>query len=448
MRFDWVLSSVASVLSSVVGIYLAKRILFPARDLSSCYKRIQDLERQRGRALTELKLNEHECEISKDIVTPEDITVDFSSIGALEDIKESIQEVLFLQINRPDLFKDYKSKLLRPPKGILLYGPPGTGKTMMAKAIAKEGQLAFINVNQATLLNKLWGESEKLVQAIFTLAHKLQPCVVFFDEIDCFFQGGQDKLNPHYLSLESLFITLWDGLLTNPSSCVVVIGATNRPHCLSPALLRRLPLQFHFGLPNARQREKILQVVLKDEPLAPHFQIKELALLTEDYSGSDLEELCKKAALEPLREFIGNEKDRTQIGASLRPMELKDFCKAMKEVAPTGRKAQEYHQNLSPNRHSSGSGASDLRFNPLQLLLAMMGNAEQNASLGSSHEHNDDDVHEASEKNDEDERIAKWSKRFEGENGAKLLEQLCALMNVDISQPRPVVIRELATVFM
>lgn len=145
---------------------------------------------QKRQNLRKVNLTEYETIVASDIVSPETMTVTFDDIGGLQEIKLQIMEALILPIKRPDLFK---GKLLKIPRGILLFGPPGTGKTMIAKAISKTSESVFINVNLANILQKYWGESEKIIAAIFSLAEKVQPAIIFIDEIDCLFRKRQDS---------------------------------------------------------------------------------------------------------------------------------------------------------------------------------------------------------------------------------------------------------------
>lgn len=141
--------------------------------------------KQLGRQDVRLDLNEHEETIATELILPSEIDVDFDSIGGLEPIISSLQESVIAPLCQPDLFSA-GGDLLTAPKGVLLFGPPGTGKTMLAKAMAKESGAAFINMHVSTMTNKWFGESNKLVSALFSLARRLQPAIIFIDEIDSF----------------------------------------------------------------------------------------------------------------------------------------------------------------------------------------------------------------------------------------------------------------------
>jgi ATPase family AAA domain-containing protein 1 len=147
-----------------------------------------------------------------------------------------IYELAVLPLRRPDLFNK-PGRLLSSPKGLLFYGSPGTGKTMLAKAIAKESGAAFINLRMSTLMNKYFGESNKLVAAVFSLAYKLAPAIIFIDEIESFLRQRSGGDESAWISLKAEFMTLWDGMLSDASVPVLVLGATNRPYDLDQVII-------------------------------------------------------------------------------------------------------------------------------------------------------------------------------------------------------------------
>ncbi|VDK37849.1 unnamed protein product [Taenia asiatica] len=167
--------------------------------------------------------------------------------------------------------------------------------------------LARIVDTISNLVNMWYGESQKLAEAVFSLAHKLQPSIIFIDEIDSFLTTRSTHDHEATRMMKTQFMALWDGLLSEPDSRIMVIGATNRPGDLDSAILRRLPYKVQVPLPDARQRQKIMEVHLRGEPLdasvTPTF-LKDFALQTEGLSGSDLFEICREAALRNLREWL------------------------------------------------------------------------------------------------------------------------------------------------
>ncbi|PWY86843.1 ATPase family AAA domain-containing protein 1 [Aspergillus heteromorphus CBS 117.55] len=260
----------------------------------------------------DLVLNQYEQAIAMDVVAPDDIPVSFEDIGGLDDIIEELKEAVIYPLTMPHLYTS-TSSLLTAPSGVLLYGPPGCGKTMLAKALAHESGACFINLHISTLTEKWYGDSNKLVNAVFSLARKLQPSIVFIDEIDAVL--GTRRSGEHEASgmVKAEFMTHWDGLTSANSrgepQQVVVLGATNRMQDIDDAILRRMPKKFPVSLPPAAQRLRILSLILKDtkvdrEDFDLHYLVKTMAGM----SGSDIKEACRDAAMVPVRELIRQKK--------------------------------------------------------------------------------------------------------------------------------------------
>ncbi|XP_042468971.1 uncharacterized protein LOC122051764 isoform X2 [Zingiber officinale] len=294
--------------------------------------------------------NEFEKRIRPEVIPANEIGVTFDDIGALDDTKNSLQELVMLPLRRPDLFK---GGLLKPCRGILLFGPPGTGKTMLAKAIANEAGASFINVSMSTITSKWFGEDEKNVRALFTLAAKVSPTIIFVDEVDSML-GQRNRAGEHEAmrKIKNEFMTHWDGLMTKTGERILVLAATNRPFDLDEAIIRRFERRIMVGLPSLENRELILRKLLSKEKTSKDLDYKELATITEGYSGSDLKTLCTTSAYRPVRELIQAErlkelekkqkgidnqeeackenKDETLI---LRPLNMKDMRQAKDQVA-------------------------------------------------------------------------------------------------------------------
>ncbi|KAK7282029.1 hypothetical protein RIF29_10505 [Crotalaria pallida] len=251
--------------------------------------------------------NEFEKRLLADVIPPSDIGVTFDDIGALENVKDTMKELVMLPLQRPELF--CKGQLTKPCKGILLFGPPGTGKTMLAKAVATEAGANFINISMSSITSKWFGEGEKYVKAVFSLASKIAPSVIFVDEVDSML-GRRENPGEHEAmrKMKNEFMVNWDGLRTKETERVLVLAATNRPYDLDEAVIRRLPRRLMVNLPDAPNRAKILKVILAKEDLCSDVDLEAIASMTDGYSGSDLKNLCVTAAHRPIKEILEKEK--------------------------------------------------------------------------------------------------------------------------------------------
>lgn len=341
-----------------------------------------------GPQAVKMELTEHEAAIAENIVDAATIdSVTFDTIGGLEHQKQEIYDSVILPLKRPDLFA-HRSSLVSSPRGILLYGAPGTGKTMLAKAIARESGASFINLTMSNMMNKYFGESNKLVSAVFSLARKISPAIIFIDEIDAFLRDrGQDGDSPMG-PVKAEFMTHWDGLLTDKDATVIVLGATNRPFAIDAAILRRLPRSFEIGLPDTHQRVQILQLLLRGERIGgpPEELCAHVAKITPSYSGSDLKELCRAALMEAIREAArANREGDTEGAQTLRPLRRADFDKVLDRVPPTGAAAAEYLQRTRRARRAAeprgGEAADEADAPPGQGVLANTGGGEAEGQI-------------------------------------------------------------------
>ena len=207
---------------------------------------------------------------------------------------------------------------------------------MLAKALAAESGATFINIHVSTLTDKWYGESNKLASALFSLARKLQPSIVFIDEIDSFLRERQQMDHEVTAMLKAEFMTHWDGLSSGEQARIVVLGASNRPNDIDPAVLRRMPKRFAVGWPNSDQRRKILEITLKKMPLSPDLSMDKLVAMTVNQSGSDIKELCRSAAMAPVREYIrandSNLEAAVKQGISIRPLVEEDVSYPKKNI--------------------------------------------------------------------------------------------------------------------
>ena len=261
--------------------------------------------------------------------------ISWNDIGGLELIKQEMQEAIEWPLKYQGIFT-YADAM--PPKGILLYGPPGTGKTLMAKAAANESEANFISIKGPELLSKWVGESEKGVREIFRKARQAAPCIIFFDEIDAIApKRGGDFGDSHVTErLISQLLTELDGLeiLTN----VVVIGATNRPDIIDPALLRpgRFDRLLYVPPPDRDSRVQILKIHIKKKPLDETVDIEKLADQTDGYTGADIASLSSAAVMLALREHVSKYKDPKEAEQHKDELKIhmKHFEDAMKKIRP------------------------------------------------------------------------------------------------------------------
>ncbi|ADE35783.1 CDC48 family AAA ATPase [Methanohalophilus mahii] len=251
-------------------------------------------------------------------------SVGWDDIGGLDLARQDISEAVEWPLKWPDKISQMG---IKPPTGILLYGPPGTGKTLLAQAVANEANANFISVKGPQILSKYVGESEKAIRDTFKKARQVAPCIIFFDEIDAISstrQGGSDVGSRVSEQVVNQMLTEMDGL--EPLNEVVVIAATNRPDLIDPALLRsgRFDRLVMVGAALAEGREKIFRIHTMGIPLDSDVDIRELATMTEGYVGSDIESICREAAMLSLREDFDNEK-----------VSKRHFLSAMEKVKPT-----------------------------------------------------------------------------------------------------------------
>ncbi|KAL3690651.1 hypothetical protein R1sor_004302 [Riccia sorocarpa] len=329
------------------------KLMIPRDSLERALTRLRENDAKKAQPITKdfktVAEDEYEKALLSAVIPPNEVGVKFDHIGSLENVKQALRELVMLPLQRPELFA--KGNLTRPCKGVLLFGPPGTGKTLLAKAVATEAGANFINITGSTITSKWFGDAEKLTKALFSLAKKLSPAVIFVDEVDSLL-GARGGSSEHEATRKTRneFMAAWDGLRSKDNERVLVLAATNRPFDLDDAVIRRLPRRILVDLPNAENREKILRVILVEEDLEQSFDFKELARLTEGYSGSDLKNLSIAAAYRPIRELLDAEqREQTELRASereggrpmlsrsassatIRELRLSDFREAMSQV--------------------------------------------------------------------------------------------------------------------
>ena len=250
--------------------------------------------------------------------------VGWDDIGGAGEATGKLKEGIELPLKNPDAFRRLG---IRPAKGFLLYGPPGTGKTLLAKAVAKEAEANFISMKSSDLLSKWYGESEQQIAKLFARARAVAPCVVFIDEIDSLVPArGSGQGEPQVTGrVVNTILAEMDGLEELQS--VVVIGATNRPTLVDPALLRpgRFDELVYVGTPDKAGREHILGIHTAKMPLGDDVNLASLAAETERFTGADLEDLVRRAGLAALR----------RVGGEVTAVEGQDFAAALKDSRAT-----------------------------------------------------------------------------------------------------------------
>jgi transitional endoplasmic reticulum ATPase len=265
--------------------------------------------------------------------------VTWEDIGDLEEAKQRIREIVELPMKHPEIFQRLG---IEPPKGILIYGPPGVGKTLLAKALANEIGAYFVAINGPEIMSKFYGESEERLREVFKEAQENAPSIVFIDEIDSIAPKREEVTGEVEKRVVAQLLTLMDGIQERGK--VIVIGATNRPDDVDPALRRpgRFDREIEIRPPDKQGRLEILQVHTRSMPLDSDVNLAEIADLTKGYTGADLAALAKEAAMAAVREFMNTGKvDLSKPGEIKKEVletlkvSRRHFLEAMKVVRPT-----------------------------------------------------------------------------------------------------------------
>jgi len=264
------------------------------------------------------------------------IGVTYEDIGGLGEQIQRIREMIELPLRHPEVFDRLG---IEPPKGVLLHGPPGTGKTLIAKAVANETFANYISLSGAEIHGKYYGESEARVREIFNQAKQNTPCIIFIDEIDALAPKREEVHGEVEKRVVSQLLALMDGLESRGQ--IVVIGATNRPNALDPALRRagRFDREIEIGVPDREGRFEILQIHTRGMPLTEDVDLQKIAYLTHGFTGADISELCKEAAMKGLRRVL----PEIDFEADYIPVEvlnklvvtMEDFLDALRFVEPS-----------------------------------------------------------------------------------------------------------------
>ena len=263
-------------------------------------------------------------------------TISYEDIGGIGEQLQKVREMIELPLKHPILFRRLG---IDPPRGVLLHGPPGTGKTLIAKAVASETKANFTSINGPEIISKYYGESEKQLREIFDEAAANSPAIIFIDELDSIAPKREDVSGEVERRVVAQLLTLLDGMQGRDN--VIVIGATNRPDAIDPALRRggRFDRELEIGVPDKHGRSEIIGIHTRGMPISDDFEIEWLLDNTHGFVGADISALVREAAMKALRRYLPEiDLDEEQIPTEvLEKMEVKmaDFKLAIKEIEPS-----------------------------------------------------------------------------------------------------------------
>jgi transitional endoplasmic reticulum ATPase len=287
-------------------------------------------------------------------------TVSYEDIGGLKEEIRKIREMVELPLRHPELFERLG---IEAPKGVLIHGSPGTGKTLLAKAVANESDANFIYVGGPELISKFVGESEERLRQLFREAEENAPSIIFMDEIDAIAPKREEATGEVERRMVSQLLALMDGLKARGQ--VIVIGATNRPNAIDPALRRpgRFDREIEIGIPDREARREILTIHTRNMPLDKDVDLDYLANATHGYTGADISLLCKEAAMKALRRImpkinLDEETIPIEILESI-TVKMKDFQDAMREIQPSA--LREVFVEIPNVRWSDVGGLDDVK---------------------------------------------------------------------------------------
>src|SRR5271157_2994481 len=286
--------------------------------------------------------------------------VSYENIGGLENELRLVREMVELPLRYAEVFEKLG---IEAPKGVLLYGPPGTGKTLIARAIASETKLHFMRINGPEIIHKYYGESEAKLREIFEEASLKAPSIIFIDEIDAIAPKRAEVLGDGEKRVVAQLLALMDGMVSRGH--VIVIGATNIPEIIDPALRRpgRFDREIVIPVPNVEGRREILKIHSRHMALAPDVEIDKLASITHAFVGADLEALCKEAGMVALRRYLAvkDENHLDKILATAQPLnvQMQDFLTALREIEPSA--TREFYTERSTVKWDHVGGLSKIK---------------------------------------------------------------------------------------
>ncbi len=262
--------------------------------------------------------------------------ISYEDVGGMRPVIQKIREMIELPLRHPELFEKLG---VEAPKGVLLHGPPGTGKTLLAKAVASETNANFLSIGGPEIMSKFYGESEERLREVFKEAQENAPSIIFIDELDSIAPKREEVTGEVEKRVVSQLLSLMDGIQSRGK--VVVIGATNRPNALDPALRRpgRFDREIEIGVPDKEGRLEILEIHTRGMPLSDDVDLKKLASVTHGFVGADLEALSKEAAIRALRRILPEiNLEAENIPADVLNkiiVKMSDFLDALKEIDPS-----------------------------------------------------------------------------------------------------------------
>ncbi|MBQ6099874.1 MAG: CDC48 family AAA ATPase [Methanobrevibacter sp.] len=284
---------------------------------------------------TEVQLHESPVDVSKIEGVGNLVDVSYEDIGGLKEEVKKVREMIEIPLKRPELFEKLG---IAPPKGVLMHGPPGTGKTLLAKAVASESDAHFIAINGPEIMSKYVGGSEENLREYFEEAEENSPSIIFIDELDAIAPKREETNGEVERRTVAQLLTLMDGLKSRGQ--VVVIGATNRPDSLDPALRRpgRFDREIEIGVPDTEERKEVLEIHTRNMPLAEDVDLDKIASTTHGFVGADLESLCKEAAMRVVRRILPEIQNDEEIPKEVLEKIVvngDDFKSAQKEIQPS-----------------------------------------------------------------------------------------------------------------
>jgi transitional endoplasmic reticulum ATPase len=305
----------------------------------------------------------------------------YEDIGGLHEEIQRIREMVELPLRHPELFQRLG---IEAPKGVLLHGPPGCGKTLLARAVANESEANFYSINGPEIMSKFYGESEARLREMFQQAQKNAPSIIFVDELDAIAPKREEVTGEVERRVVAQLLALMDGL--SGRGYLIVIGATNRPEALDPALRRpgRFDREIEIGVPDQKGRYEVIQIHTRGMPLKDDVDLEKLAKMSHGYTGADLEALSRETAMKALRRYLPEiNLDEERIPPSvLEKMEVRmeDFLNAFREITPTA--MREVHIEVPEVHWSQIGGLGELKQELIEAVEWPLKNPEVFTRLG------------------------------------------------------------------